>query len=158
MDECSGVASLFLGKEVAFDLCFSLFFYLTLLKEFVSFLFVRCICFLSAAFYIFLFSFSCLPWTSFFFFLFPYLSAYTTMMTMTNRRQCTIYSRRYPHLTSFLAYLRPFTHPSIHLYIPTYSHDHCRAIVFSSSHRCSTGSHTYPSEVVFFLFVLCFLL
>lgn len=148
MDECCGVAFPLLGKDVAFDLSFFIS-HCCYSRNFSFFSLVRCICFPSAAFYIFLFSFSFSPWTFFFF----YLSTYTMMMMTTNRRQCTIYSRRYPPI------LPPFLLTSSYPYIHTYSHDHCRLfILLIFTIDCSTGSRTYPSEVVFFFCSLLFAL
>ena len=112
---------------------------------------VHCICFPSAA--LLYLSILVFVFTLDLFFFF-YLSTYTMMMMTTNRRQCTIYSRRYPPI------LPPFLLTSSYPYIHTYSHDHCRLFIFLLIFTidCSTGSRTYPSEVVFFFCSLLFAL
>ena len=149
MDECCGVAFPLLGKDVAFDLSFFIS-HCCYSRNFSFFSLVRCICFPSAALLylsilIFVFTLDL-----FFFF---YLSTYTMMMMTTNRRQCTIYSRRYPPI------LLPFLLTSSYPYIHTYSHDHCRlSSSYSSSPLIVQLVVVHTLRRLFFSFVPCSLL
>ena len=110
---------------------------------------VHCICFPSAA--LLYLSILVFVFTLDLFFFF-YLSTYTMMMMTTNRRQCTIYSWRYPP-----SYLLSCLHPAIHTSILT------RMIIAGSSSYSSSPSivqlvvvHTLRR--LFFSFVPCSLL
>ena len=148
MDECCGVAFPLLGKDVAFDLSF--FISHCCYSRNFSFFFACSLYMLSV----------CCPFISFysrfrfhpgpFFF---YLSTYMMMMMTTNRRQCTIYSWRYPP-----SYLLSCLHPAIHTSILT------RMIIAGSSSSYSSSPSIVQLVVVhtlrrlFFSFVPCSLL
>jgi len=121
VDECCGVASSFLRKEVAFDLCLFSFFYPSLLKEFVSFLFVRCICFLCCLLYLSILVFL---FTLDFFFLFSFSLSICIHDDDDDDEPTTVHDlfTALPpsyFLSCLSASIHPPIHPSIHPYLLT---------------------------------------